>query len=566
MKRILFAVSLFVFAAVAAPAQAVQVYGTNYGGIDEIVGFNHTGGSASEIPGSGWNIGGGSGGLYSMAISRDGTRGVAGYGFSGHALIGFRIAPDGVVTAATPRYSGPAGTVTAASPVNNVVYGTEPDGTGLAAANQAADAGLTPLAGSPFAPAITIDDIAITPDGKFIYATGSNVVQRLAVAPDGSATYLGSVSIVGAERVQVTPNGRFLLALGGSGNDFLHSLAIGADGTLNQVGAALDVGDSSSGAPAIDKDSSLAVLPNSNLDKLVYVRIGADGALTYSGDMDFEDAQMAVLSADGDLYLQRTSSGSGLYFAARISGTSTFSAPVQLGPVNWYQDARLFMRPTAGGVAQFTATPQSKPLTYRLNASASTGAARYDWDLGSAGKASSASPTSDVTFAAAGTHQLTLNAVDSSGCGADLIFTGQSATCSGGVAARQTLTIDTPPWVTSLKVSPSKVTSKTKIKFKLTEAASVSFYAQRPIKGRIVGAKCKKQTKKLKTGKKCTLWTRASKTFRKSGKAGKTNSVKFTGKVGKSKLMKGSYRFYATATDKAKNKGPAVTAKFKIKK
>jgi hypothetical protein len=238
---------------------------------------------------------------------------------------------------------------------------------------------------------------------------------------------------------------------------------------------------------------------------------------------------------------------------------------VLLTPVNWYQPSRVVLRPTPGGVAQFTVIPQDKPLTFNFDASASSGAAQYDWDIEGVGMRSTTTPSTVLTYANAGTYSVRLSTIDANGCVGDLFYTGQSAVCSASAAARKTVTIDTPPWVTSLTVSPKTVTSRTKIKFKLTEAASVSFYAQKPIKGRMVGTSCKKQTKKNKKAKKCTLWVRASKTFRKSGKAGKTNSFKFTGKVGKKKLAKGSYRLYAVATDSAKGKGPAKTASFKIK-
>jgi hypothetical protein len=185
--------------------------------------------------------------------------------------------------------------------------------------------------------------------------------------------------------------------------------------------------------------------------------------------------------------------------------------------------------------------------------------------FGAGGVGTGAAPVITYTFAKAGVYDITLTASDDAGCTTKFVYTGQSTVCNGSPSSVKTVKVDTPPWITSLKVSPNKVSKKSKIKFVLTEKASVSFYAQKQIKGRTVGTSCRKQTKKNKSAKKCTLWVRASKTFRKSGKVGKTNSMKFTGKVGKAKLPKGSYRLYAVATDSAKGKGPSRTAKFKIK-
>jgi hypothetical protein len=570
MKRSLLIIALLAFFSSAATAHAVQVYGTNYGGtFDDINGVNHVNGVATPLPGSPWEVGGASFGLYSFAISRDGTRGVAGFGFSSNALVGVRLGADGSVTAATPKISGPGGLPLAASPVLDVVYGNNTSA-GIAAASQAADGGLTALPGSPFVTAQTIGDMAITPNGRFLYGTGDSndgVVHRFALAANGAPSYLGSVSVPDANVLQVTPDGKYLLTVGNgqTGNDTAYSLAIEDNGSLEGVGMPLDIGGTSSGRFAIDRDSSLAVIPNSNLGKLTSLKIAANGELSSAGEQAVGGASTATFAADGNLYLQRLGSSKGIYFAPR-TGATTFGAPVELLPVNWIQTARVSLRPTAGGVAQFSVAPLDKPLTFRLDASASTGTARYDWNLGPLGARSSTTPVTELTFGGAGTYSVGLSAFDANGCGGGLVYTGQSAVCSDAPAARKTVTIDTPPWITSLKISPKTLTSKSKIKFKLTESASVSFYAQKAQKGRLVGTSCKKQTTKNAKAKKCTLWVRASATFRKSGKAGKTNSLKFTGKVGKKQIAPGNYRLYAVATDSAKGKGPAKTANFKIKK
>lgn len=557
----------FALAVFAAPASALQVFGSNYGGTENnIVGFDRVLGTTVPLPGSPWNIRATEDGLYSIALNREGTLGVAGHGFSNDGLDGFRIAGDGAVSAATPTYPGPGGYVTAISPVSGIVYASY-QATGIAAARQAADGGLTPLTGSPFGMAQSVEDIAITPDGKFLFATGPDVIHRFAIAADGSLGFIASTALVGAEKIQVTPNGRFALVIGvEGGGDVLHSLAIGGDGSLTSVPPVYEVGDYSTGWFAINQTSTFAVLPNSNLDQIITIAISDNGSLVFSGAKDFEDAQTAVMAPNGDLYIQRTSSDSGLYYATKSPSSPDYSVPVKIADVDWYNDARLAIRAGQGGVAQLKVTAQSKPFTFELDASESAGVSRYSWDLGAYDSTRDGNPTANLKVDKPGTYPVSITAFDAIGCGADLYFTGQSTTCAGNAAAKKTVEIDTPAWITALSLKPRWVGRKTAIKFKLTEKARVEFTVEKSLKGRVVNGSCRKQTRKNKKGKRCTYWQRASKSFRANGKAGrKANSVRFSGKIGKTKLKKGSYRLKAVATDSSKAKGPAKYVKFRVR-
>lgn len=566
---IVLALSCVCAIAFTTSASALQMYTPDYND-DQIIGIDYQGiAPATVLPGSPWSIG--SGGEWTIGINRDGVRAVTSYGFS-PSIKPFTIAPDGSISSPQPTLAGTGGYALAMSPTSDLVYflSSGPP-LGITVARQAADGSLSYITGSPFASGMGFADIAITPDGKYLFASGNpaSAVQRFSIAADGSLTSIGMATVAGADVMQVSPDGRFLYVVGTSGNDFVHSLAIGADGSLTEVPPAYDMGDTSTGKLAVSPDGSRLYVPNGNIDQIVTLASSAAGVLSPVGSTPVPDDFRAVAaSATGDLFLVRTNSGGGLYHSRPDPVTTIASTPVLLVSENWNYGTRTAFRPGAGGtVGQLKVTPNAKPLSFTLDASGSTGFDRLDWSAGGVAPVTRTTATK-ATFEAPkpGTIPISVKAVDSSGCSSDLLYTGQLFVCTGNPNAIKTATLDTPPWVTSLKVSPSKVTKKTKIKFKLTESASVSFYAQKPTKGRTVGTSCKKQTSKNKKAKKCTRWVRASKTFRKSGKGGKTTSFSFTGKVGKSKLKKGSYRFYATATDKAKNKGPAVTAKFKIKK
>jgi Tol biopolymer transport system component len=109
-------------------------------------------------------------------------------------------------------------------------------------------------------------------------------------------------------------------------------------------------------------------------------------------------------------------------------------------------------------------------------------------------------------------------------------------------------------------VSTAKTPPKgTKIRFTLSEAASVSLRIERKTKGHRKGRKC---VAKRKTGKRCTRYVLKG-TLKRSGKAG-VNSVAFSGRIGKRKLAKGRYRVVVRATDAAGNRSAKKTAAFRI--
>jgi hypothetical protein len=568
------ALTLVVGAISASGASALQMFTPDYND-DDLIGVDFQGVfPANTLPGSPWDIKNGESGPYAIALNRDGVRGVVAYG-SGPGLEPFTLAADGSISSPQPTLTGTGGFRLAVSPDKDIVYflaGAAPYG--ITAASQAADGSLSYIAGSPFSSGQTSGDLAITPNGKFLFATAGfalNTIRRYAINADGSLALLGSVTVTGAEDLQVSPDSRFLYASGQddpANVDLIHSLAIGSDGSLTDVPPVFNVGDTGTGPFAVSPSGSRLYVPNSNLNQILTLASSPTGALSLVGSTPVGDDPKAVASSGtGELFIVRTSTSAGLYYSKPDPVTTVASPPVQLISENWNYGLRTQLKPSQGGTAgAIKITPNAEPLSFTLDATGSSGFDHLDWSTGGIGTLTKTTATKAKFVAPkAGVVPISVKAVDINGCSSDLYYTGQLIVCTGNANAIKSASYDTPPWVTSLKVTPSKVTKKTKIKFKLTENANVSFYAQKPVKGRTVGTKCKKQTAKLKKGKKCTLWVRASKTFRKSGKASKTNSVKFTGKVGKTKLAKGKYRFYAVATDSAKGKGPAKTASFKIK-
>ena len=111
----------------------------------------------------------------------------------------------------------------------------------------------------------------------------------------------------------------------------------------------------------------------------------------------------------------------------------------------------------------------------------------------------------------------------------------------------------TPPGITGLKVTKGK-----NVSYNLSEAATVSFKVEKKSKGRKVGRKCVKQTKKNKTKKACPLFKQVA-SFSGSGNTG-ANSASIPKKLGP-----GTYRLTMTARDAVGNTSTKTTM-FKVAK
>ena len=108
-----------------------------------------------------------------------------------------------------------------------------------------------------------------------------------------------------------------------------------------------------------------------------------------------------------------------------------------------------------------------------------------------------------------------------------------------------------------------RVPRGTTIRFALSEAAAVAIRVQHRVRGRKVGRRCVRQTRRNRTRKRCSHFVRATATLRRAGQAG-PNSVRFTGRVRKKKLRPGVYRFVLQATDAARHKSTASRLRFRV--
>jgi len=133
----------------------------------------------------------------------------------------------------------------------------------------------------------------------------------------------------------------------------------------------------------------------------------------------------------------------------------------------------------------------------------------------------------------------------------------------------------TAPRVSSAKVAPNELSigtkptpkvlltarTGTKIKFSLSEPASVSLRIEQALKGRRSKGRCVRPSRLLRK-KKCTRYVKKG-TLKRTGVQG-PNRVPFSGRIGKRALKPGRYRVVIQGTDAAGNVSTAKKAKFRI--
>lgn len=112
---------------------------------------------------------------------------------------------------------------------------------------------------------------------------------------------------------------------------------------------------------------------------------------------------------------------------------------------------------------------------------------------------------------------------------------------------------------TALIAKKKKTPTGTTFKFTLDKPATVFLDIRQKLAGKKSGTKCKKPTKKLRKKKNCTR-TVSKGTLRRLGVTG-ANSVKFSGRLNKTKLKPGKYEVWVTAFTTADGPSSAVQKK-----
>jgi len=133
------------------------------------------------------------------------------------------------------------------------------------------------------------------------------------------------------------------------------------------------------------------------------------------------------------------------------------------------------------------------------------------------------------------------------------------------------------PSLRALRLSPRRMTALSgrgssvarkrgsTVRYRLSEAATVTFTVERAVRGVRVGRGCLRQAQADAAARRrrCRTYRRLRGNFKHTGKAGK-NKFKFSGRLRNKRLKRGRYRLVARPRDGAGNRGRAKKKRFRV--
>ena len=432
--------------------------------------------------------------------------------------------------------------------------------------------GLSPIECPGCHTGTTPSGIAVSPNGQFLFVAdrASNTISAFKIEASGALSAIECKPCqAGSEPtgIAITPNGEFLYS-SEAGSNTVSMFRIEADGTLSPLEA---MGCTAMSCEAGTEPVGVAVSPNGQF--LYAANVGSSTISPFSIGLEGLLSPLTCVAP-------ACNSGSGRAFDS------------------------LAITPDPGPTAQFSATPAQAGSASTFDGTASTAppeenVARYDWSFGDGSEAQNAGPRPSHVYAAAGTYTVTLTVTDNLGCSATPIFTGQTASCGGSSASRESEQIvvsaaPKAPATLKLKlITPfTRPKSEPRAPLELTltdllesakswregralahvsttaakrpplgttfsfyigepsylrDRATVTFVFKKPASGRRVGKKCVAPTKSNRGKRHCTRTVTAG-TLRLSGADGR-NKVRFEGVISKhKKLSPGTYTMLVSAT------------------
>lgn len=388
----------------------------------------------------------------------DAFTGVAGTPLAlGGRIWGVAITPDGATAYVTGESTDtviPVDTATDTPgtpiPVGSLprTIGITPDGTTAYVANFNSNT-VTPIdtatntAGAPIPVGLSPHGIAVAPDGATVYVTNldSSSVSAIDTATD---TVIATISAgVLPYTIAITPDGATLYVADPASTD-----VIPIDTATNTAGTPIPIGSPAYGV-TVSPDGATAYIGASPSGTIVPI----DTATNTPGT-----PIPAGPSPEG---LAVTPDGSTMYVADVVSDTVT---PLDLSdgttgiPIPTAQDPlTIAITPDRAPAAAFGAGTAG--LTVTLDASAASDAdgtvTEYAWNFGDGQTATGSQPTVSHAYAQPGSYSVTLTVTDDEGCSEALVFTGQTASCTGSPGARVSHTVTVAAPVTPAPPAPA---------------------------------------------------------------------------------------------------------------
>jgi DNA-binding beta-propeller fold protein YncE len=419
-------------------------------------------------------------------------------GNSSNNVAALDIGGAGLLTpvAGSPFAAGTAAVSIAMTPDGRRAYVTDADTVppSVSAYSVTSAGGLTPIAGSFLVGALPLGN-AVTPNGRFMYVVNrdSKDISAFEIHGTGALTVVpGSPFPAGGSPTGITisADGRFLYTQNTEGT--VSALAIGGDGTLGPIpGSPFASGGLTTWAGTVSPDGHFLYVVNRDSDDFSAFAIAANGSLALLpgyplGSGGLEPNGIAISPDGRRLYTMNSTSvggfaispsgalaqvsggpvivpsparsgavtpdGTRLYVAAQSIGKAVLGfdidyhgtlaplsgSPFEAGIANPDVQA-LAITPNQGPTASFTSSAAGNGKAI-FNGSASSDpdgtVVRYDWDFGDGTGAREGGVAPSHTYSAAGTYPVTLTVIDDEGCSTSVVFTGQTASCNGGTAAR----------------------------------------------------------------------------------------------------------------------------------
>jgi 6-phosphogluconolactonase (cycloisomerase 2 family) len=504
----------------------------------------------------------------SVAVSPDAKHAYVS-NFGGGSVSGYDIQANGTLTPVpnSPFTAGSNAEGLAITPDGKFLYVAAQGAAAIHGFAIGADGGLTPVPDVSFT-VIGLQEIAISGNGKFIYATAGTQVFEFSIDPDGSLTQVGlpEPTPPGAKGIVSTPDGSVVFVISQGANQIAPYTAA-ADGSLTLVATSLVPAGGVPQTPAVTPDGRFIYVTNSFAANTVTAySIGAGGVLTAVPSQPFTTSAVAGVEDDapygidaapnGRLYVSNFGNGivdppAETVSVLSIAGDGGLSAPVTFpAGLNGPEYQSIATTPNQGPTAAVTATaaPPGQPTAF--NASGSTDpdggtVTRYDWDFGDGQTLADGGPTPTHTYTQAGTYTASVTVTDDEGCSNSVIFTGQTADCNGGAAATASTQVVVQPGAVELKLSGKK-TQKLDAAIEVGAACDVACAAagsgklivttpsgggKAALKSSRKTFKIKKVTKQVSAGGKVTLKLKLSKKARAAATKALNNGGKAVAKL-----------------------------------
>ena len=525
------------------------------------------------------------------------------------------IAPDGksVYVLASPAGSGDVlqydvgagGSLSPKTPAS-VAAGTSPEGLAISpdgrsvyVANQLSISQYDVGAGGALSPktpptinvpGADLQQVAVSPDGRSVYVvdfSGGDVLQYDVgaggvLSPKTPATAASGTS---PEGIAVSPDGTSVYVVNRGEKD-VALLHVGAGGTLSKVGTT--VAGSEPTVVAVSPDGKNVYIVDRNggppfVGSVLQYDVGSGGVLlpkTPSALTAGVNPTGLAISPDGkSVYVSNDESGDVSQYDVGAGGALSPKTPATAAA--GLGAAGVEVVPDQGPAASFTASASPAGSPTRFDGSASSDPdgtiARYDWSFGDGTSAAGGGATPTHTYRAPGTYTARLTVTDDGGCSTSFVFTGHTASCTGGPAATTTAIVGITPRTGGTGAGPPgprftgvfesarrwregnappriararKLPIGTTFGFKINESVRMRLAFTQTTVGRRSGHSCVVQNKRNKHKPNCTRTvTAATLTFTVG--AG-SHRVRFQGRVSRRKtLAPRRYTLIMTATNAA---------------